>query len=169
MKIEIENYRNQVIYYNDDTDKFECDAVIEDATKATKRTALKDVRLFIDQFVKANAQFKPFKVFEIETRSFGEAKGEPYFDGMLKIVTIESVRKDGALKVVNEKGGVDYYDNRSYQNKHHLRKFNPAILDIQKEWDEAEKKWEAKKKELQEKALPLIETIDLTFINDFTK
>jgi hypothetical protein len=169
-KIEIETYRNQTIFYNDDTDKFECDIVVEDKNKETKRQSLKAVRTEIDAFVKLNAKFTPFKVMVIGL-GYGDTD-EKRFEGSCDVRTVESVRKDGKIVVSNSRGGKDYYvpnNSSSYDGALQLRKYNPALLEIEKEWKEHLAIWDAKQKELKEKAKPFIESIDTSFVTDFTK
>lgn len=75
MKIEIEEYKGQTINYDDDADKFVCEITIEDNFKTSKRGSLKDLRKEIDQFIKENLGFKPFKALvksEYETGNFSE-------------------------------------------------------------------------------------------------
>ena len=64
-KIEIEVYKGQTIFYDEDSDKFVCDISVEDKSKSTKRQSLKDVRKEIEQFIKLNLEFKPFKVIRL--------------------------------------------------------------------------------------------------------
>lgn len=86
MKIDIEQYKGQSIFYDEDSDKFLCDITIEDKYKSTKRQSLKDVRKEIDVFVKMNLEFKPFKC--ILKSSYYES---------FKITNIEAIRTDGTL------------------------------------------------------------------------
>ena len=62
MKIEIEDYKGHVIYYDDDKDKFLVDMDIDGHVKNAKRGSLVDLRKEIDLFIKENLNFKPFKV-----------------------------------------------------------------------------------------------------------
>ena len=62
MKIEIEDYKNHTIYYDDDKDKFVVDMDIDGHVKNAKRGSLVDLRKEIDLFIKENLNFKPFKV-----------------------------------------------------------------------------------------------------------
>jgi hypothetical protein len=61
MKIEIEDYKGQTIYYDDNSDKFECSIELNNNVKTSKRDSLQDLRKEIDLFIKANIEFKPFK------------------------------------------------------------------------------------------------------------
>lgn len=88
MKFEIQTYKDQTIYYDEFEDRFVCDISIEDNSKSTKRNKLEDVRKEIDKFIKANLDFKPFKVIEIS--------------GRVSIYTIESIRSDGTFVVIGE-------------------------------------------------------------------
>jgi len=60
MRIQIETYRGQSIEYDDDRDRFICEMVIENDWKTKTSLKLSEVRKAIDQFIKLNADFKPF-------------------------------------------------------------------------------------------------------------
>jgi hypothetical protein len=79
MKIEIENYRGHTIEYDDERDRFYCEMAIGDAYQQKERKSLAEVRKQVDLFIKANLEFKPFKVMS--------AIGD--------VVEIVSIRTDG--------------------------------------------------------------------------
>lgn len=99
MKIFIEDYKGQVINYDDDADKFVCDISIEDRSKSSKRGSLKDIRKEIDLFIKENLDFKPFKVL---VKSYDD----------FSIGDVESIRTDGKLVVKNSGSYKSYYDKK---------------------------------------------------------
>lgn len=143
MKLEIEVYKGQQIYYNDDSDKFECDIDINGNVKSPKRGSLKDLRNEIDQFVKLNLEFKPF--FFIEKSSWGES---------FYIKKCCAIRKDGTLVT----HPVDQENNKSYSDKKDQIYFCVYDENIVNEYSENEKEYElavekvnAKRKELSEK------------------
>lgn len=94
MKYEIKQYKGQTIEYDDDLDKFVCDITIEDRNKTSKRGSLKDLEKEIDQFIKQNLEFKPFKLFE--KRSYGNS---------LDVIHVEGIRTDGRFTCKKEWDG----------------------------------------------------------------
>jgi hypothetical protein len=149
MKIEIEDYKGQTIYYEEDYDKFVCDISIEDKSKQAKRKSLKDVRREIDVFIKENLEFKPFKALE---GSWGD----------IIVRKIEAIRTDGTLVVSGGSNSKYFYTKKQASN---LNKFDPSILEeleaADKELDNARKKKEAVLAELRKRFVP----IDLTKYN----
>jgi hypothetical protein len=84
MKIEITEYKNFTIYYDENADKFVCDIEFNDVIKNAKRGSLKDIKNDIDQFIKANLNFKPFWMVYKNHSGF--------------VVTyISAIRKDGSF------------------------------------------------------------------------
>lgn len=129
MKIEIEVYKGQSIVYNDDNDKFECEIELNNQVRATKRISLKDVRKEIDQFIKVNLEFKPFKF--LKKSEYGYKTFQPFF--------CSAIRTDGKF-VVNSEGNEKYksywgqkemalamvYDNEVIKELEALDKANAA-------------------------------------------
>jgi hypothetical protein len=167
----IDTYRGFDVYYIEEDDKFVCEMVMEDSHKTTKRSSLKSLKQEIDAFIKANASFKPFKIMHVE-HGYGESDNKE-FSGNVKVWNAISVRKDGALVIEKEDGRKDYVkygskeDSWKRREAASLRIYNEKLFDIQKEWEEHESIWEAKKKELKAKAKPFIKTIDWTYVNSF--
>jgi hypothetical protein len=92
MRYEIETYKGQLIEYDDDYDKFVCDISIEDKFKSSKRLSLKDIRKEIDNFIKLNADFKPFKIIMADRW------------GSVYVKDVVAIRTDGKF-VVKTDGG----------------------------------------------------------------
>lgn len=92
MKIEIEQYKGQTIEYNDETDKFVCEIDIEDGTKNSKRSSLKELRKEIDAFIKANLEFKKFKLI----------KQSYTYSSEFKVIIVEGIRTDGKFTCRDE-------------------------------------------------------------------
>lgn len=128
---EIQDYKGQTIYYDEDDDKFICNISIEDNFKTTKRKSLKDVRKEIDAFIKENLNFKPFKAIEIPTSSY---------DYVVNSVEIIAIRTDKKL-VIKGKFSNEHYGKKEAQN---LRIYDSNIIEeqiaIEKEYEEAGKK-----------------------------
>lgn len=146
-KIEIEVYKGQTIFYNEDSDKFECDISVEDKFKSTKRQSLKDARKEIDTFIKLNLEFKPFKCFK--KSSYGSD---------VELVEITGIRTDG--KLIEKKSG--YRSSDSHLDKKDMEKLCAYDSDVwsaldksEKENDEVNKKYNTERIELIKKLKPL--------------
>lgn len=150
MQIEIEVYKGQTIYYDDDADKFICQINMNDKYKETKRSSLKDVRKEIDAFQKLNLEFKPFKAILASRYSFES----------FEIVDIAGIRTDGKL-VAKFKGRtrVDLLDSEDFGR---LKVFDNDLMDLIKKLDEQfesqRKRHEKEKKEIVDR----FKTIDLS-------
>ena len=143
MKIEIEDYRGQTICYNDDNDKFECEISIEDHFKSTKRQSLTDVRKEIDNFIKLNLNFVPFKIIKIR---YGD-------DIVVKEVT--AIRSDGKFVIKDQYG--NSYSPLSELQKDNI--YDPSIIQefniLQKERNTANTIFNEGRKELIKRLKPL--------------
>jgi hypothetical protein len=117
MKIFFEDYKGQTINYDDDYDKFICDISVEDKFKTTKRSSLNDIRREIDQFIKLNLDFKPFRVLL--------ASG--YNDSQFSVAEVASIRTDRKLVVISSGG------YRSYFGKEDAKKLMKFDADLMKE------------------------------------
>ncbi len=147
MKIEIEVYKEQTIFYDDDSDKFVCEISIEDNSKKSTRTSLKALRIEIDQFIKLNVNFKPFKAILIDE----------YDKSDFKVIEITALRTDGRF-VANDLGST--YQKRLGKDKI----LNARILDseisdererLRKEKDDYMKAYHGKVKALTNSLKPL--------------
>lgn len=85
MSIFIENYRGKDIFYSPVSEKFFAD--IDDGKE---KNLIHLVRKEIDDYIKANMKFKPFKVFKVG--SFSSIFDNP------NIKTVTGLRKDGAFQ-----------------------------------------------------------------------
>src|SRR5436190_9489324 len=129
MKYEIENYKGQLIEYDEDHDKFVCDISIEDKFKTTKRLSLKDVKKEIDTFIKLNIDFKPFKclaIYKYDKDDFTD-------------LNVSAIRTDG--KFITFKEGQENY--KSHSDKKDALYWRVYDADIIKEKEELEKEKEA--------------------------
>ena len=122
-KIKIEDYKGQTIYYNDDTDKFECDIELNDKLKSTKRQSLNDVRNEIKTFIKLNENFRPFKVI-----SSG-------YGSVLSVVNVESKRYDGKFVISFN----DY--SKRYKKESEMAKYFEYDYEIEKEYKKIEEEF----------------------------
>lgn len=102
MKHEIEIYKGQTIFYDEDKDKFVCDVTVEEQYGTKTRKSLKDIRREIDLFIKANLEFKPFKCLYKDYRDFMEREcialrtdGKIVFKGSYSNDHIEQDKWDG--------------------------------------------------------------------------
>lgn len=145
MKIEIEEYKGQTIFYEDDYDKFICDITIEDRFSSKKRQSLKDIRKEIDVFIKQNSEFKPFYFLE---DTWGD----------INVKYVSGIRTDGKLIVSDGKDSKhqSHYDKRDFEK---MMVFDSDIVAEMKEarrkFDEAGEIYEAKKKVLKTKLIKL--------------
>jgi len=168
----METYRGFDIYYDEDKDKFVCEMVMEDDFKTSTRSSLTALKREVDKFLKANANFKSFKVMVISSGYGDEDKKS--FDGDLITATAIGVRKDGALIIEKDNDGknksyIKYEPGNSYRAREcrGIRVYNPKLFEIEKEWKENENIWEAKQEELIKKAKPFINTIDWEYVKSF--
>ncbi len=90
MKIEIENYRGFDIYFDTDAELFQCICTEENAKESKSYLAVKK---FVDEYKKANQEFKPF---------WAEAIPSSGYSGKYKII---GIRKDGRFVAENQKTG----------------------------------------------------------------
>lgn len=147
MKIEIEVYKGQSIVYNDDNDKFECEIELNNQVRATKRISLKDVRKEIDQFIKVNLEFKPFKF--LKKNEYSSKSFEPY--------VCAAIRTDGKFVVYRE--GNDNY--KSYYGEKEMKLamiYDTEIINelkrLDKENEDAREKYKNAVSELFDKLIP---------------
>lgn len=153
MKHFIEDYRNNQIFYNEDSDKFVCEILSDNELKpkTINRASLVDVRKAIDDYIKRNSTFKPFKAL------YEKWSG-------IKIVTIVGVRKDGGVTVENTKGERE----QIISDVKNLLKYSQEYLNEKAQIDLQIEELEKQKTALR-KRLDAIkpEKLDLSFINDY--
>lgn len=144
-KIEIEVYKGQTIFYDDNADKFVCDITKEDKSKSTKRGSLSDLRNEIDQFIKLNLDFKPFK-FLVKSN----------YENTFVVGECTAIRKTGEL-VCSRVGYGSYHTISELKNGHHIFCFDNKAIKRQEEIDaEFEKAKEKRKEDLVELAKTLV-------------
>jgi len=148
MKIEIEEYRGWTIYFDTVGEKFYSVSNIEDLDKTTKSFA--SAKKAIDDYLKDNANFKPFQV-----------EYWRWNDGPEKTVTVVGKTKDGRYMIENkeeEKSIVSKYDNDKYvfpneANKEPITK----IKELRRQVNELDKQASALSKTLIKKTLKDLE------------
>lgn len=129
MKTEIENYKGQLIVYNDDTDKFECELELSNNVRGAKRGSLKDLRKEIDQFIKTNLEFKPFKFIQKST-----------YSSSFEVMVCSAIRTDGQF-IVSHEGS----DRKSYFKNKDLEYAMDYDPDIVEDYNKLKKEFEAAK------------------------
>jgi hypothetical protein len=156
MKHFIEDYRNNQIFYDETYDKFVCEILSEEEVqpKMMKRATLVDVRKSIDDYIKRNSAFKPFKA--IYSR---------WLDGSdTKVVTVVAVRKDGGLTIENSKGERE----QIISDVKRLLKYSESFLREKAQIDLEIDMLDEKKQELRKKLQAITpENLDLSFINQY--
>ena len=146
MKFQIEEYKGFEIVYNDDSDRFECSMELNDNVKNSKRGSLADMRKEIDQFIKANSEFKPFWFF---TKHWSDSFKAAYCSG---------IRTDGKL-VAKDKMGSKQFELYGERDVKKMFVFDPELAEeLDKAHNEkaaALKKYEEKLKAIVAKLVPL--------------
>lgn len=147
MKIEIETYKGQEIFYDDEYDKFVCDISIEDKAKSTKRQSLNDVRKEIDVFIKNNAEFTPFKFICVS-----EYGGDEF-----KVKNAFSIRTDGKIIVGTESSS--YKEHFGLKQTKLMMRYDQSIINeleaAEKYLAEARENYRNKVAELRSKLVPI--------------
>ena len=145
MVFDIEVYKGQSIQYDDEYDKFICNISIEDKFKTTKRGSLNDVRKEIDQFVKLNLDFKPFKALHLNK----------YDNDSFSIMHITGIRTDGKF-IVKEGIYASHYGKKEIK---WLMQYDQDIIDqanrLKATKDQAIKEYSLAMKELCKKLKPI--------------
>ena len=147
MKFQIEEYKGFEIVYNDDSDRFECSMELNDNVKNSKRGSLADMRKEIDQFIKANSEFKPF--WFLLKSSYGNGFARRYCSAVRtdgKMVS-KSSETDARFSILDEKEMklVCFYDVEL------IEALNRAYLDR----EAAQAKYRSVESDLTEKLVPL--------------
>lgn len=148
MKYEIETYKGQLIEYDDSYDKFICDISIEDKNKTAKRLSLSDIRKEIDQFIKINADFKPFKCLAIDS----------WDDKDFKELNVSGIRTDGKF-ITYTKGNENYKSHSGKKDILKWRLYDAEIVEakrvLKEEKDAAVDKYLNAVKDLTAKLKPI--------------
>lgn len=103
MKIDIENYRGWDIVFDTEKDQFQAYSNAFDNEKTRQSFSL--LKKTIDEFIKYNAEFKPFKVRRKPGGHFGR-----------ELLTVIGIRKDGRfmIEVDGKKEQLSSYDEDKY-------------------------------------------------------
>lgn len=117
MRIEICEYKNQTIYYDEDSDKFVCDIELNDNIRSAKRASLSNVKKEIDLFIKANANFKPFSFIGI---GYGLSP---------TVYTAEQIRTDNKIILSRDRSSLKDYETRKGILKIEPKQFDQEVLD----------------------------------------
>ena len=150
MKIEIQDYKGHTIFYDDNSDKFCCEIEINNNVnvKNTKRQSLNDVKKEIDQFIKVNFEFKPFKAFF-----------KRYSDYDVEIIEIVGIRIDGKIVRKRGKDSFEYLGEKDFAN---LFEYDldseTAIKEIENKIELQRLKYNAERKLVFEKLKPIDRT-----------
>lgn len=131
MKTEVDNYRGFEIRFDTDNETFECD--IDDSRSVKK--SYPAVKKFIDEYIKDNSEFKPFKVEPSANASWGGEFG-----------TIIGIRKDGRFIIElpeGEKKQISDYEMDRYCLP------NPVNEPIKKQISEINALIEQKRKDIE--------------------
>lgn len=145
MKYEIETYKGQLIEYDDEYDKFICDISIEDKWKTTKRLSLADVRKEIDNFIKLNSDFKPFKVLELNRY------GSNDFD----VLVVAAIRTDGKFVTHSESSN----KNKSYSSKEDMKRWMNYDSEAVRKKNELNKEFEKIRRDYGNKIIELTKSL----------
>jgi hypothetical protein len=157
MKHKIETYREQEIFYNEDSDKFEVEILTDEELqpKYSKRASLVDVKKSIDDHFKRNANFKPFSALYI-------------CGNELRQLTVVGVRKDKGLIVEFLNGEKKQMPNGAYSDIRHLYKYSSDFVNTKIDLDNKIKELKAEIKNIEEHiSLAKPEKLNLLFINDY--
>lgn len=104
-RVLIETYRSWDIWFETNSERFIAENGVNENEKG--KPTLAAARKFVDEFRKANAEFKPFEVIAIG--GYGKSYG--------KKIRIIGIRKDGRFVSENEKGEkgqVSDYDEKDW-------------------------------------------------------
>lgn len=128
MQVTIETYRGIEIWFNRDKETFQCDI---DSEKSIKQSYAA-VKKYIDDYIKQNNTFKPFKV-----------EGIPDAWRSTEKLTVTGVRKDNRFIAEKEDGSrvqISEYDEKNYMLLNTENKPLWDLLDeISKQEDELRK------------------------------
>jgi hypothetical protein len=140
MKVEIENYRGWGISF--DTEKETFLAISSDFDTQNEKKSFAAVKKSIDDYIKENTEFKPFKVKQALGSSWGK-KG---------IITVIGIRKDKRFVAQDEDG--DKFQISDFDEKYYVL------------YDEANEHFYEKKRSLEEEYRNLSD-IESKLINEF--
>ena len=150
-KILIETYRGFDIEFDTNCEKFQCICTEENVKESTSFAAVKK---YVDDYKKANQDFKPFWI---------ESVPERYKRGKLKVI---GVRKDGRFVAENSKGDkiqISDYDLNDYML---LKPENEMAMN---KLSELKAKEEQQRLENNETRKLIISEINIVTLKDYKK
>ena len=150
-KILIETYRGFDIEFDTNCEKFQCICTEENVKESTSFAAVKK---YVDDYKKANQDFKPFWI---------ESVPERYKMGKLKVI---GVRKDGRFVAENSKGDkiqISDYDLNDYML---LKPENEMAMN---KLSELKAKEEQQRLENNETRKLIISEINIVTLKDYKK
>ncbi len=126
MITEVDNYRGYEIRFDTNYETFLCD--IDDARSVKKSYSA--IKKFIDEYIKENNEFKPFKIIPNPIDSWGD----------MKPATVIGVRKDKSYQIETADGtkkALSNYDEKKYwistpQVLAELEKVKPVLVEIER-------------------------------------
>jgi hypothetical protein len=151
-KILIENYRGFDIEFDVHYEKFQCEC--EDG-KAKESQSFSAVKKFIDDFKKANQDFKPFYVETNPTNPYGGKK--------LKVI---GLRKDGRFIGEDEKGNKDQISDYHLKGFMILKPENEVFLNQLQDLKAKEEIQKAENKEIRDN---IISKLNIVTLEDYKK
>lgn len=154
MKTEVDNYRGYEIRFDTDNETFECD--IDDSRSVKKSYA--SIKTFIDEFIKDNNVFKPFKVMANPLVSYGGKNGK-----------IIGIRKDKRFIMETESGTKEQVSD--YNEKDHWVVTEKLIESLQEVQPLLSERDELKKNlnKLESEIKAFYESLNATDLNEYKK
>lgn len=152
-KVLIEKYRGFDIEFDTNYERFQCIATDESVKESTSFTAVKK---FIDDYKKANQEFKPFFVDENPESRFGNGKN-------IKII---GVRKDGRFisqDTDGKKGQVSDYNENDYML------YDPSNEQGMAELKRLKEKEDTQRIENNEMRKQIISSLKIVTLKDYKK
>lgn len=153
----LQDYREHKIYYNEDTDKFTVELLVDDDWREKSRKSMKDCKKAIDDHIKANYQFKPVKCIR---KRYSNTSA----------VTIKQVRADGGF-VIEVDGKLqteisEVLDQLKGREKSYFN-YNPDYVEWLVMLEELRVRHQREYGELRKKE-PQLTPLDLTFVKEIT-
>lgn len=162
MKHFIEDYREHKIWYNEDTDKFTVELLVDDNWREKGRKSLKECKQAIDSHIKENLEFRPIICFR---KAYSLSDGDK--------VKIEQVRADGGFIMSD-----DDSDKKRTEISEVLEQLRGNKV-VYFNYDANYMEWLFAKEKLKERQLeemkhmnskePKLTPLDLSFVKQFIK
>lgn len=104
-KVHIQDYRGFGIYFDTEKSTFHCDHA--DYSDLKTKQSFEAIKKYIDDFLKDNAEFKPFVVFNESVLAFERVMPNKRF------LSVVGLRKDKRY-VTEDKGQISEYSEKDY-------------------------------------------------------